>query len=103
MSESDADQEVSTSDSDDCELSEDNSSDEEIKETPSQSAVPSSQSETTFQQVPFSASVWLVCTQQRASIPDETFSVRFALVAAYEDEAEGSLLYNIFTRVLIIS
>jgi hypothetical protein len=39
----------------DCELIEDNSSDEEIEESPSQSAVPSSQSETTSQQDPTSA------------------------------------------------
>ena len=40
---------------DDCELIENNSSDAEIEETPLQSAVPSSQSETTSQQDPTSA------------------------------------------------
>jgi hypothetical protein len=36
---------------------------------------------------------WLVCTEQRASCPDVTFSVRFALVAAYVDETEGIALH----------
>ena len=40
----------------DCELIEDDSSDEKIEESPSQSAIPSSQSDTSSQQDPTSAS-----------------------------------------------
>ena len=57
--ESNGDQEASSSNDDsrsmdDCEFIEDKSSDEEIEESPSQSAVPSSRSETTTQQDPSS-------------------------------------------------